>query len=174
MKRFIYISLLSVFVACSSIQVTSDYDREASFSTYKTYAFGEDAYKLGIDQLNQDRVLKAIENELAVKGFSQSDTPDMIIDVYIKGKQVVTANATTTGYPYRYRYGGGFTTTQVTYDEYIEGTMIILFVDKSKGKIFWQGAGTKAIDENASPQKREENINYVVQQILSNYPPKMN
>lgn len=28
-----------VFTSCSSVQVASDYDREANFSNYKTYAF---------------------------------------------------------------------------------------------------------------------------------------
>jgi hypothetical protein len=44
-------------------------------------------------------------------------------------------------------------------------------IDKAGQKVIWQGTGTKTIDEKASPQKREENINYAVKQIFSNYPP---
>jgi hypothetical protein len=62
-------------------------------------------------------------------------------------------------------------TTSVTYDTYTEGTMLITLVDTETKNILWQGAGTKPIDENASAEKREQNINYVVSQILAKYPP---
>ena len=71
-----------------------------------------------------------------------------------------------------YGYGSGFTTTQVSYDTYTEGTLLIAMIDKNTNKLVWQGTGVKTIDENASPQKREENINYGVNQIMANYPPK--
>jgi hypothetical protein len=35
----------------------------------------------------------------------------------------------------------------------------------------WQGRATKTIDEDASSEKREQNINYAVKQIFSKYPP---
>lgn len=161
-------------VACSTIKVTYDYDREADFSKFKTYSFSEETMNLGIDQLNRDRILKAVETELAAKGFSKSDNPDAIVDVHVKGQKIQTATATTTGYGgrYRYGYGGGFSTTQIDYNSYTEGTMFIILVDKSTQKIVWQGTGVKTIDENASPEKREKNINYSVQQIMMNYPPK--
>lgn len=174
MKKYALIPFLFVVVACSTIKVTYDYDRETDFSKFKTYSFSEETMNLGIDQLNRDRILKAVETELAAKGFSKSDNPDAIVDVYIKGQKIQTATATTTGYGgrYRYGYGGGFSTTQIDYNTYTEGTMFIILVDKSTQKVVWQGTGVKTIDENASPEKREKNINYSVNQIMMNYPPK--
>ncbi len=174
MKKYALIPFLFVVVACSTIKVTYDYDRETDFSKFKTYSFSEETMNLGIDQLNRDRILKAVEIELAAKGFSKSDNPDAIVDVYIKGQKIQTATATTTGYGgrYRYGYGGGFSTTQIDYNTYTEGTMFIILVDKSTQKVVWQGTGVKTIDENASPEKREKNINYSVNQIMMNYPPK--
>ena len=57
----IFISLLS----CGTIRVSSDYDSEANFSNYKTFAF----YKSGIDNveisdIDKKRILKSIQNTL--------------------------------------------------------------------------------------------------------------
>jgi hypothetical protein len=44
-------------------------------------------------------------------------------------------------------------------------------VDKATEKIVWQGRGTKTVDEDASAEKRETNINTGVKMIFSKYPP---
>ena len=177
-----YILTLLLFVAgfgCSTIKINYDYDRQADLTKYKTYQLSEESQNLPVQQLNRDRILAAIEEQMTLKGFSKSDNPDFIVDVHVVGKQVQTATATTSGYAtagyrgYRgYGYGSGFSTTQVSYDEYTEGTMLITFIDPSVKKIVWQGSGTKTLLENASTEKREKNINYAVEQILNNYPLK--
>ncbi len=181
MKKIALLSILFIVTACSSIQTSFDYDKEIDFTKYKTYAFSEDAVNLKIDDLNRNRILKGIESQLAAKGFKNSPDPDIIVDIHIKGQQYQTATATTTGtgygyggyYGYRgYGYGSGFTTTSVSYDNYTEGTLTIAFIDIDINQVVWQGTGVKTIDENASAEKREENINYAIQQIMANYPPK--
>jgi hypothetical protein len=158
------------------MKINYDYDRELDFTEYKTYQLSDETLNMPIQQLNRDRIIKAVENEMAAKGFTKSNNSDMVVDVRVVSKEVQTATATSTGYGaygYRsFRYGGGFASTSVTYDQYTEGTMVISFVNMSTEKIIWQGTGTKTLLENVSPEKREANINYAVEQILSNYPPK--
>ena len=96
-----------------------------------------------------------------------------------KMEQKRTATATTSGggmyggYGYgRYGYGGGFSTTTVNYDDYTEGTLFINVVDRSTEKIVWQGRGTKTLNENASPEKREANIKNGVSLIYQKFPIK--
>jgi len=174
-KYFILTFTVLALFACSTIKTSFDYDKQADFSKYKTYQFSNEVSAIPINQLNRDRLIAAIETEMAAKGFTKSDNPDVLIDIIIKADQKVDATATTTGtgyrYPYRYAYGGGFSTTQVTYNEYTVGTLFISMVDNSMQKIVWQGIGVKTLNENASPEKREENINYAVKQIFLNYPP---
>lgn len=177
MKRILIMILAAALTACSSLKVTYDYDGQADFTKYKTYAFTEEALKLPIEQLNRDRILKAIENEMTAEGFTKSETPDVLVDLHVKAEQKREATATTTGgygmggYYGRYGYGGGFSTTQINYNDYIEGTLFVNLVDRATEKIAWQGRATKTIDEDVSPEKRESNINYAVKQIFTKYPP---
>jgi len=179
MKKLIILFVAVIFASCSSVKVAYDYDKQVDFTKFKTYAFTEEVAKLPIDDLNRGRLITAVETELAGKGFTKSDNPDVLIDLHVTAKQRTEAVANTSGtggyggYGYgRYGYGGGFSTTTVNYNQYTDGTLLINMVDKSTEKIAWQGRGTKTLDEDASPQKREQNINYAVKQIFLNYPPK--
>ena len=173
-KLLIPVFILLIVGACASVKVSSDFDKTAPFSGYKTYAFTPEALNLGINELNRTRMITAIENELSLKGFTKSEKPDVLIDVKITGEKKQTATATSTGGYYgRYGWGGGMGTTTVNYDSYVEGTIFIEMVDAAKKQLVWQGRGVGTIDPEASAEKREKNINYAVKQIFSKYPPKM-
>jgi hypothetical protein len=61
--KFLPVTLLAfVVTSCRSVKVASDYDKNANFNTYKTFAF----FKTGIDKaeisaLDKRRDLRAIE-----------------------------------------------------------------------------------------------------------------
>jgi hypothetical protein len=177
MKKLILpLLILIVATSCTSIKVSSDFDKTVTFAAYKTYAFTPEAQSLKIDDLNRNRLLTAISNELSTKGFTKSENPDVWIDIKIKLKEQQTATATTNspygyGYGYGYRYGGGFTTTTINYDTYVDGTIFVDMIDVAKKQLVWQGRGTGTLDPDASQQKREKNINYSVKQIFTKYPP---
>jgi hypothetical protein len=165
--------LIMLMASCSSIKVSSDYDMEAGFAGYKTYAFTAEALQLPVDDINRARILKAVEIELIAKGLSKSDHPDVLIDLKLKAQQVQTATANTSyGAGYRYRWGGGFSTTTIDVDSYTEGTLFVDMIDASKNQLVWQGRAVGTINPDASPQKREQNINYAMKQIFLKYPPK--
>jgi hypothetical protein len=176
MKKLLLIPVLFAFVACSTVKVAYDYDKQADFTKYKTYVLSEETMKMaGVNQLNRDRIINAVEAAMAAKGFTKAQNADVILDIRIKGEEIQTATATNSGgygYGYgRWGYGGGFSTTTVNYDKYVEGTLFVTLIDKATEKIAWQGTGTKTVEENASTEKREQNIDYAVKQIFTNYPP---
>jgi len=177
MKNVLFLAICLIgFTSCSSIRVSSDFDKSAGFTSYKTYAFTPEAQAVPLDDINRNRLLGAIEKELAAKGFTKSDNPDVLIDLTIKTQTQQTATATNTGgyygTGYRYGWGGGFSTTYIDYDTYTDGTLFIDMIDATKKQLVWQGRGTKTIEPDASQERREQNINYAVKQIFVKYPPK--
>ena len=88
--KLLPLALLFLVASCSSVRVTTDYDTKADFSQYKTFAF----YKKGIDKvdisdLDKRRILKAVEHELLAKGFTKSETPDVLVNIFTKSRQKV-------------------------------------------------------------------------------------
>ena len=60
--KLVPLLLLFVFTSCATVRVASDYDKEANFNSYNSFAF----YKPGIDKakisdLDKKRILRAIE-----------------------------------------------------------------------------------------------------------------
>jgi hypothetical protein len=70
---------LAFLIACEpSLKVTSDYDKAANFSQYKTFAMTQlDMQHQTISQLNQNRIIAAVKAEMAKKGFTESANPDL-------------------------------------------------------------------------------------------------
>ena len=104
--RLLPILLVAVLMSsCSSVKVASDYDKDADFNTYKSFAF----YKTGIDKaeisdLDKRRILRAIEAELLAKGYTKSSDPDILVSIFTKARERV--NVWNNGWgPWGYGWG---------------------------------------------------------------------
>ncbi len=109
--RLIPMLFLGLIYGCSpTVKVTTDYDHAANFSEYKTFSvYDLKAQEGQVNQLNVDRVTKAIRNEMISKGFTESTTnPDLKVNAVtiLKNKTQVTADSNFYGYGGMYRpYG---------------------------------------------------------------------
>jgi len=174
MNRYIIILILFVawLPACSpALKVTSDYDRQADFSKYKTYTFAPETMSLPVNDLNKRRILSEIETNMATKGFAKAEAGDLLVDVRVSAKERKEATAYNSGGYGGYRYGGGFQTTNVSVQTYVDGTLIISFIDAAKKELVWQGTGVKTLYQDATTEQREKNITDAVKGILAKYPP---
>ncbi|MCM4155270.1 DUF4136 domain-containing protein [Gramella sp. AN32] len=165
--------LLAVFfTSCSSVRVASDYDREANFGNYGSYAF----FKPGIDKadisdLDKKRILRAIEVEMEKKGFTKSEDPDLLVSIFTKTNENI--NIYQGGNPYwgygwgwsPWYWGSGFNTVNRT----SEGTLYIDLIDSEGKELVWQGMGTAALASEVN--KKQERINEIVAKIMEKYPP---
>ena len=185
MKKLFFLSLvLIVAVSCSTVKVSSDFDKTANFAAYKTFTYTDETLAMPLDDINRNRILNIVTAEMAAKGFTKSDTILMCGLILISRPRhsrlplppLVCGGYGGYGYGYRYGgygYGGGFSTTTINYDTYTDGTMFIDMIDASKKLLVWQGRGTKTFEENASQKRREENLTYAIKQIFMQYPPKL-
>src|SRR6188768_2641849 len=178
MKMKIAVAALAILFApaLAIAQKTSyDFDKGVDFTTFKTYAL-KDGTKVG-QKLIDDRIVAAIETELAAKGFTKSDNPDVFVVYHLafdSQKDISTYSSGYGGYG-AYGWGGGWaggtTTTQVR--AILVGTMIIDMADAKKSQVAWRGMGVKEVKTQAKPEKRDKSINEAVKKIFKNYPPKV-
>ncbi|MGB0274693.1 MAG: DUF4136 domain-containing protein [Flavobacteriaceae bacterium] len=179
MKRFLLFATALLLTSCASICVSSDYDTSVDFNNYTTYAF----FKPGIDKveisdLDKRRVLRALENTLASKGFTASETPAVLINFHTKAEKNVRVSESYLGWgsPFYGPYGGwgwgwgwGFN-RPYNVNTSTTGVLYIDIIDASTKKLIWQGKGTGSLSKG-SPQEREERISAFVAEILAAYPP---
>lgn len=165
--------LLLLFVAsCAPIYVNYDYEKTTNFSNYKTYHFYDDM-ETGFTGLDEKRFITALETKLNSLGLSKSETPDFIIDIQTNELQGNQRNTVGVGVGGGNRgFGGGVSIGIPIGRETIYREIIVEFVDENKTGLFWQARSESNFKPNASPEKREQKINAIVDKILKDFPPK--
>lgn len=172
--------LLPIFIltlaitSCSSIKVAADYDREANFDNYKTFAF----FKTGIDKaeisdIDKRRILRAVENELLAQGYMKSENPDLLVSIFTKSQQRVDI--------YNNHWGmgawgwGGFGPWGMNQQPMVstrsEGTLFIDLIDAKAKELVWQGMGTGYLPRNI--EKKDERITEFVAKVMKKFPPEI-
>lgn len=183
--------LLLFLTSCSTVQVIADYDRQVNFNEYRTYAF----YKTGIDRaqisdLDKKRILKAIETEMANRGFTKSRNPDILVSIFTKEREQVDVYNNNFGWgwggigwggwgwggwgwnPWIWGPGGGWgggwgpnVSTRT------EGSLYIDLIDANNKELVWQGRGVGTLNNTKNIDKKEDRIRKFVSEILEEYPP---
>jgi hypothetical protein len=158
-------------------KVSYDYEKSADFSSFKTYAM-KDGTKVG-QPLIDDRIVAAIDAQLAAKGLTKSETnPDVFVVYHIafdKEKDISTFSSGYGGYgPYGWGWGGGWAggTTHTQVRDILIGTLVVDIADAKQNKMVWRGMGVKQVNPQNKPEKRDKSINDAMKKIFKNYPPK--
>ena len=176
-KTLSFVIAIFFLTSCQSVRVIADYDKVAPFETYKTFGFHKEGVdRVEISDLDKRRILRAIEKALVEKGFTKSDTPDLLVNFFTKEQQRVNVQSTNIGgFGYGWGYGWGFGRgpffgAQYTVSNSTQGTLYIDLIDTKRKELIWQGIGRGNL--TTSVKYKDERINTFVRSILEEYPPK--
>ena len=149
MKKFHALTCLVIAAtiawSCApSFKVSSDYDKAANFTGYKTFAlYNPENVNNAISELNRSRVINAIRSEMTKKGFVEDTTsPDLLVNAVaiFEDRKSVSSTSTGTGGMYGYRYGAygwGAGVSHTSYDvrHYKDGSLIIDIIESSSSSL---------------------------------------
>ena len=167
---------LALLGACSSYNVTYDYDVTASFARYHTFDYYTSKKGTGgTTTLMDKRVRASVEKELLTRGFAMETKadPDFLVTYYpiVKNRKVRTTVRSGWGWGYRPFYGGvGVATSSER--NYQEGTIVIEIVDFKTNQLIWQGAADGALTGLNNPEDANDVVPKAVRDILAKFPPK--
>ncbi len=170
-------ALAMVACSCSSIKVDTDYNPNVDFASLRSFAWlpsaGEKTGDPRIDNpLLAGRIERAAEEALMAKGFSKVDEDKA--DFFVNYHVGVDTKVDVTSVPTMYGYGrwGGVYVSETRVDQYEQGTLLIDVIDRDRHDLLWRGSGQARIQENGSPQQREERVRKAVIAILADFPPQ--
>lgn len=193
MKHILTISALAIvflFGSCSSITVTSDYDKTVDFTKYSTYSFhgwAKDSDKI-LSPFDKERIEEAFKSEFDSRGLVyKKEGGELLVGLFIATQEKTEQVANTTnlggysawGWGGYYGYGPGWgwgapmmgtSITTVNNYEYVVGTLVCDVFDAKEKKLIWEGIGKGTVDDN--PTTRDKNIPKAVAQIMAQYPVK--
>ena len=158
--------------SCATPKVMYDYDKEASFSSYKTFNFYPDI-QLDMNQLDSTRILQQVENALVLKGFKKSSTPDVFVNIVSEQFETPSNNSIGIG------VGSGGRNLGVGISGGIpirSNTLTQLFkvdlIDVAKDVLIWQGTYEGKFKKRINPEAKNEYFKIIFEKIFSEYPPK--
>ena len=181
-------SLAAGFVAAALLagcasqpKVLSDYDKSADFAKYRTFGF---VTQVGADStefksLAVQTMQAAATRQMELRGYTLSDTPDLVIN--FTGKIEEKADVESIPAPYYgpgWGYGGfygapyggwGGGGTQVTTRRYNVGTLVMDVVDREKRQAVFQGSVSDVVTKEMM-ENREAAITGAVNRIFASYP----
>lgn len=175
------ICLLGMMISsCTSFQTHSDYDSQADFSEYATFAWISDQPFIQprghsdpyISPLDLQRIEKTIESVLLSKGYRQledNSKADFVVSFTVGARDKIDVTFYPSPYhgSWRWPYYG----EAVEAHTYTEGMLAIDIFDRAMGQPVWHGHARKRITgsdtEQAGPLIQEG-----VAAILSDFPPR--
>lgn len=172
MKYFAVIAgLMFTIFSCNSQKVSVDYDRNFDFNQVKNYTLEVPS---NLNDLDQARLISAIEQNLKFRGVQKVDHSDVFIK--ITPKEYVTSRTNSslglgmsTGYGYG--LGGGVSVgVPLTTAKTLNLDYTVSMYDKNM--MIWEGILNVQMPMNASADVKQQSIEKGVYKLFKNYPPK--
>jgi hypothetical protein len=149
-------------------RTTADYDPDADFAGYRTYAW-KDGTPAKSDLMHK-RIVSAIESQLESLGMTESDgDPDVYVLYHVALSEERRIDVDEFGYTRRWRYP--VATTVDVYDVKI-GTLIVDLLDGTSEEGVWRGFAERELSGNPTPQKVEKKLRKILLKMFRNYPPE--
>jgi hypothetical protein len=172
-------ALLSVPAISMAQDVTYNYAQGVNFSQYKTYKWVSIEGAAAPNQIVDNDIKQAIDNQLAAKGLTKSDDgAQLYIGYQVSVSQEKNITAFNSGGSWGYAPGwgrgygyGGPGMTSVTTSTIQVGTLILDMYDTSKKDLIWRGQASKTLNPSKDPNKNRNNIEKAMAKLLKNYPP---
>jgi hypothetical protein len=174
-------------VAVFAQQVNIDFDRDADFTKYKTYAY-QVCHRVE-NPLVDKRIVKELESRIAMKGLIRAEADaDVNVTYHSSISEEFVVDTNTWGYGFGsgwyWGHGGGYSghgggylghgargpiSSTTTVRKYTRGTLIVDIWDTRTKQLIWRGTATDSVSEN--PEKNEKNLKTAMEKMFRKYPP---
>jgi hypothetical protein len=158
-------------------KIKTDFDKSASFSEFKTYAFKPGLLMLaeGRDRVD-GQMIDAMRRELNAKGFTEvqeNENPNLFVTYFgTLGAVSTSGNLYAPGQLARYDWGIPQGWSGVTSDTVLTGSLLIEVVNASSKQLLWRARIEGAVKNLNKPEKQGPRINEFVQKAFKDFPPK--
>jgi hypothetical protein len=167
-----------LLASCSASKVvTTETDKEADFTAFKTYQFPgiNVEYEQVLKENRLDMIIEEIEKEMSLRGYSKVEgNADLLLNVGIVIEERVQTRDTDVRESPRYmgqrRYS--WQSQEVEVSRYTVGSITMDAVDISSNSMVWYGVVERIVKEKTDDEKAKKNIEEAVSVLFKKYPVK--
>ena len=171
--KYLSIIIISIFLSSCGASVTIDYNNTIDFSEFTTYQFYGDIDQ-GLNELDDKRIMAAIDSSLQKRGFIRTDYCRFYINFF--ASESISNSRNTLGIGFG--SSGGNVGMGVSGGIPIGGRVInqqvtVDIIDASMGEeLAWQAVINGEFKEKATPEQKEAYYVTVIDKALQKFPPK--
>ncbi|NTU37818.1 DUF4136 domain-containing protein [Vibrio diabolicus] len=166
-KGLILGAVMMLVSACTT--VTTDVDKQADFSAYRTFDFGAQAETP--TSIDGRRIEQGLAEQLEDKGLIKVNSGG---DLYVHHDIVEESELVSSGSSVSFGYGwnsfGVITSSPERYKERKYGKLVVELVDANANQVVWKGVSSRKLSESMSSEKRESLIEEEIAKMFENYP----
>ena len=172
-------AVLAVFlfaaVCVHGQEVHYNYDRGANFTAFKTYQWVDIPGGAVPDQLIDQAIRRAVDEQLAQKGLTKVEKDgELLVGYQTRVFLEKSVNLTGTGGNNVWGPWNPMGTTSVHGQTATipVGVLLVDIYDPAKNQLIWRGDATATIDIKKDPDKNYKNLRKAMTKLFKNYPPK--
>lgn len=172
MKNILVFVIAICLVSCGSA-VAIDYEKDMDWETNKTYQFYNEM-KSGLNELDEKRIMSAIDTVLSQKKFQKTDYNQYHIGFFVEEFLSNSRNTVGVGLGTGGRgvsVGGGIA-IPVGGKIINQKITIELREATTDQKLVWQAVYEGMLKEKATPQQKEAYYKKIISKMLVDFPPK--
>jgi hypothetical protein len=165
MKYIDLTALMFLGVTAFAQEVKFDYDRSANFSAFKTYQWVDHRPVAVGDQLLDQDIKRAVDEQLAGKGLRRVES-DADLQVSYQG-----AISQEKEFDYFRTGPGPWGDGRITTSTIDVGALVVELFQPVSGRLVWRGAASKTLNLSKDPDKNYRNLEKAMAKLFKNYPP---
>jgi hypothetical protein len=169
----VHSALAILFASCANVSVTTNFDRAADFSKYRTYAWVPESRD---DESIEKTIQPAVDAGLAAKGYPPSTHPAFLVRARFAAKEQISVHRHTDwagagNWQHARQVGHEPVASQALtdVDRFTEGTVLLDFLDAESRHLIWHGEGAIVFGTAA---ENVRSIEEAIEQLLKRFPPK--
>ncbi len=165
-RKFAFCAVLVVLASSLAVaqQVSVNYNHNASFSQYHTYAWGSNNKNEIRNSILAQVAQQDIEGAMQQKGFQkvqESQNPDLVLTASGGEREQTSYNA------WGMRgIGGGM--GGISPQQNVEATMVVSLYDVKQKELVWRGIGQDTLNNNGN--KNQEMVQKAIQKMFKQWP----
>ena len=155
------LALIAGLMGCASAQVNTDWDHNAQFTSYRTYAW-MDTPQMQVMQratLFDRRLRGSVEEQLTAKGLRKANADgeaDLLLVYHAGVKDKLDVQQ------------WGYFGRQFDIREYQQGTLILDLVDAKSRSLVWRGTAAGEVSDGADPSS--DKVAETIKKMFDHYP----
>ncbi|MFQ5935323.1 MAG: DUF4136 domain-containing protein [Acidiferrobacterales bacterium] len=153
---------LFLFATVAQARVKVDFDANADFTQYKTYAWEKGTP--AADPIAQRRIERAVAEQLEAKGLRETTgTPDLYVTTHAAVKEKKAYSYVNLG------YSDPFMEKEMV-ETIARGTLQVDLLDRKSKRVVWRAEATKTLSDN--PERNARLVKKVTAQMFKRFPPR--